>query len=148
MAHRYFQVNGRMYGFGSSPTDHEAARLRNHLEAFVADSLVLIPSFRSGQGRRLPPIEQSSIVYEDPGDVDPPMQDAVVTFLEGKAACGGLCIYAVALHRFHGEHTTFKLDVDSTRNPVTDRLENRWHVRERRRNGKIDDWSRMLGMKG
>lgn len=143
-----FVFESKLYGFGSLPTDHEAARLRNHLEVFVADTLVLYPSFRTGKGERLPRIEESRLTYFDPGDVNPAMQDGAVTFLDGGGACGPLSIYAVSLHRAHGEHSTFAIDVVSVRNPTTGRLENRWHIRERRANGRIDDWSRMRGMKG
>lgn len=143
-----YSFQGKLFGFGSLPTDHEAARLRNHLEAFVADTIVLYPGFRTGRGDRLPRIEESRLAYFDPGNVDPPMQDGVTTFLEGGGACGPLSVYAVSLHRIHGEHATFEISVVSVRNPETGRLENRWHIRERRANGRIDDWSRLRGMKG
>lgn len=146
-----YRFQGELYGFdGAKTVDYDAARLRNHLEAFAADNELLFRVFRTGSGGRLPRLDQSEIYYLDPGLKDPPIYDAAIAFFKRQGACGTLSAYMVGWYRFQGERATFVIEwedlglimIEGKLTPVS-----RWHIKLRRANGAIEDWSRMRGMR-
>jgi hypothetical protein len=145
-----YPFRGVLFGFdGEKTVDFDAARLRNHLEAFATDNVLLFDVFRSGTGQRLPRLDQSEIFYADPGLRDPEVYDAAVAFMRRKGACATLSAYMVGWYRYHGEHATFVLNWEDLGTLLIDgqpKRVSRWHIRTRRESGQIEDWSRLRGM--
>lgn len=145
-----YRFRGVLFGFdGEKTVDFDAVRLRNHLEAYAADNVLLFDVFRTGTGQKLPRLDQSRIYYEDPGLRDPELYDAACAFLRGKGACGTLSAYMVGWYRYHGEDARFVLSWEDLGVILIDgkpKRVSRWHVTLRRENGTLEDWSRARGM--
>lgn len=139
-----YRFTGEVFGRLDEPT------LVELLETWTRLSLRQWATFRTPEGRPLPPLDESQIMYIDPVHRDPPLQDAATTWLNRGGACGSLAVYLVSEIRFAGFEASFDIVRKKHEVPEGDKLVliTEWHVRVRRQNGTIDDVSRRRGMKG
>lgn len=163
-----YRFRGVLIGFDGKPTvDFDHPRLRNHLEAFASDNVLLFRAYRLRgdsarrlglpDGAPLPRLDRAGVTYLDPGWEDPPLYDAAVVCeladpdlrRTRKIACGTASTYMVGWYRARGEHAKFRIHfvdlgkrlIDGEWKDVT-----YWHVDLVRENGAIEDWSKLLGM--
>lgn len=146
-----FAFDGELFGFDDERfIDRDRARIVDLLDAFAVATARLFVWFRDGEGRPMRSLEQTRILFKDPGNRNPPLVDGATTHLRGEAACGGLCIYQAGwLRQFRGETPSFDISY-RVFPPTRDYPRKRvlMHVNLVRQDGTIENWARMRGMKG
>lgn len=157
-----YRFRGVMIGFdGKNTVDFDHPRLRDHLEAWAANNVRLFRTYRlSAQacrrlglpdGSRLPRLDAAGLTYLDPKWEDPPIYDAAVAVELGEPiACGTIAAYMVGWYWHLGERAGFRIHfVDLGKQLVSGKWIDvtYWHIDTVRENGRIEDWSKLLGMK-
>lgn len=155
-----YRFRGVLIGFDGEPTrPFDIPRLRDHLAAFAQNNVRLFRAYRLSDvaarrlglpaGAPLPRLDRAGVTYLDPGLEDPPLYDAAVTCELGEPiACGTASAYMVGWYWARGESADFDIKaVDLGKREIRGRWVDvtYWHITVVRE-GRIEDWSKLLGM--